>query len=523
MTINADLLNAIKARGETQTEFNYGILTADRYVKTLQECVGTDLCYRYASKGNTSYADLVKAASKKLTYNNPDMRVEEIYLDYKARFSENGLDLELPKNTLMVFRHVLTTPRKDRDGDILRTKGARVDPKMLMLWQHVHTLPIGKQLGIAQHTSKILELYSAIVDINELAHDAAVMIDNGMGRFSHGFRALDFTKIKEESGKPTGGGFDVKEYEIMEESLVSVPSNVDAETIDIMMSLVEGGKLTHPIMKSYGSSLRDKMPKQKQSGIEFDASGAVVDSEGKDEERSEKGAGKEGCTCGGSAGASEKADDDSEKGDGKAKDEKMTCPKCGGKIEGGKCSKCGMVLKDDNADDEDKGYAGDEQEDDGGMKCPKCGTVLDYSGTCQKCGYIRESGKRNYELIRKEIIEDIKAGRVISKANYSKLKEISEDLKEVGEHCSTRSGKALCAKCSKGLDDIIKGAGYDGEDPKEFAPPTQKAPTVKDAMAIMLVQATPEERKNLMMSLQALEAIDEQEKRTQSYLKTLRG
>ena len=35
-----------------------------------------------------------------------------------------------------------------------------------------------------------------------------------------------------------------------------------------------------------------------------------------------------------------------------------------------------------------------------------------------------------------------KAGRVLSKANRDKLQGVHDDLTEVHEHCSTRSGKA---------------------------------------------------------------------------------
>ena len=54
------------------------------------------------------------------------------------------------------------------------------------------------------------------------------------------------------------GGFDVKRFEIMEESLVSVPSNTDSYTQEIILGLVEGGKLTSPMMKSIGSEIRSK-------------------------------------------------------------------------------------------------------------------------------------------------------------------------------------------------------------------------------------------------------------------------
>ena len=268
LDMNDLLLKDVRSRQEPDNNFNYGIMTADRFVKTLQDCVGSDLCYRYAAKGKISFQDALTKAAETLTYSDEGMVTEDVYLDFKARFKREN-DVELPKNTLMVFRHVLTTDSKDRDGDILRTKGAKVDPKLLLLWQHVHTLPIGKMVTISNHTEKKLEVVSAIVDLNELAHDAAVMVDNDMGRFSHGFRALEYEKIKSKSpvgGKEKPGGFDVKGFEILEESLVSVPANADAEIQEVMLDLIESDKLTSSMMKGYGKQIRSSQTSVSSAG-----------------------------------------------------------------------------------------------------------------------------------------------------------------------------------------------------------------------------------------------------------------
>lgn len=264
MSTNDTLLKAIKSRGQKKEPFEYGILTADRWVLNLQDQIGLDNCYKFASKSMNSFGDILNKAANTLVYSNSEMVVDETFKstaegrqelqDYeKSHFDE---DLDLPKNTLMVFRHILTSSNKDRDGDILRSEGMSVDPKMLLLWQHVHTLPIGKSIRVVNQDTNNIEMISAIVDMNELSHDSAVMIDNGMGRFSHGFRALEFEEMKTKEGDFSG--FDVKRAEIMEESLVSVPANVDAETQEVLLSLVEGGKLTSPIMKEYGKTIRDK-------------------------------------------------------------------------------------------------------------------------------------------------------------------------------------------------------------------------------------------------------------------------
>ncbi len=256
MTVNERLLAAVKSRQPKLTRFHRGILTADWYVKSLGEGIGPELCHKYMATRHASFDDVLRKAASTLVYSNTDMEVEEIYGE-KSKLPKG---VELPKDTLMVFRHVLTTNTKDRDGDILRTEGAEVDPKMLLLWQHVHTMPIGKMLAVVKQSKSRLELVSAIVDINEVSHDAAVMIDNKMGRFSHGFRAIEFEEMEPDKGEEGPGGFDIKRFEIMEESLVSVPANPDAEMTDVLLSLVEGGKLTSGLMKEYGKTIRRNRP-----------------------------------------------------------------------------------------------------------------------------------------------------------------------------------------------------------------------------------------------------------------------
>jgi hypothetical protein len=272
-----ELLEAIRARQQKQTEFGYGILTADRYVANMQQLAGLDLCYRYASKANVSYQDVMEKAARTLVYSNSDMTVQEKQVVIPD-------EVKLPKNTLMVFKHVLTTPRVDRDGDVLRTQGAMIDPKMLLLWQHVHTLPIGKMLYVVEHNEKQLVLVSCIVDMNELSHDAAVMVDNDMARFSHGFRALEYQQMKAEEGETSSGGFDITKFEIMEESIVSVPSNADAEQQEILLSLVEGGKLTSGLMKECGKTIREKRPVTIAAGIELKEEGQSDDETGTESE-----------------------------------------------------------------------------------------------------------------------------------------------------------------------------------------------------------------------------------------------
>lgn len=299
-TANTRLRDMLIMRNTKQTPFGWGIMTADRHVKNLQEQVGLDVCYTAFSNPHCSFNDVMQKASKTLVYSNEDM----VLLEKQDRTSLSSIDSSLlPKNMLMAFSHVLTTPRVDRDNDILHTRGAEVDPNMIMLWQHCHSCPIGRKIAQVLHDDSKIILISALVDINELAHDAAVMVDNDMARFSHGFRPLKF-KLRDEDNQDMFSGFEIERFEIMEESIVSVPSNVDAQVLEVIVSLVEGGKLTSAVMKRYAKTARSKMPLLIPSGIDLKGP--------KNETRDAKDNGEHSKAEGtGSSSTSEKADEGS--------------------------------------------------------------------------------------------------------------------------------------------------------------------------------------------------------------------
>ena len=71
------LLAAIKSRQSNPNQFNYGIMTADRYVKTLQQCIGVEACYKYATAKSMSFNDVLQKAANTLVYSNPEMVLDQ--------------------------------------------------------------------------------------------------------------------------------------------------------------------------------------------------------------------------------------------------------------------------------------------------------------------------------------------------------------------------------------------------------------------------------------------------------------
>ncbi len=532
MSVNDRLLKAVGARGQKAEPFAYGIYKADVYVRTLQDDIGLDRCYRFASKGSTSFSDVLEKAARTLTYSNPEMLVEE---KGEPKLPEG---VELPKNTLMVFRHVLTTSRKDRDGDILHSDGMTVDPKMLLLFQHVHTMPIGKMLAEVEHSSKRLSLVSCIVDINELSHDSAVMVDNGMGRFSHGFRALEFDEIKADQADG-GGGFEVKKGEIMEESLVSVPANVDADTEEVLLSLVEGGKLTSPLMKAMGRSIRER--RAVSVPVKLDLKVTVNGREVRDDENQPGDRGEEGPE--GRPGASKEADGGPEK-----------------KKEAGDAEVKGIYID---------GLRGSwewvEQKLREKLKRYLLSVGIDVGehdwtmvvGTWPDHAIVRvessSGGEKHYRIewamkddepefkgdpaevkieVSTEILEkmkrmkdspDEKAGRVLSKANEAKIADAKEDVDDAAKTDGLARGtKALLRQASGKLGTVLASLSSDKPEGDE-KPKPEPPKMVQDAMAIVLIDTTPEQRKTMSRLLTTMEEQEKKDQRLKKFRKFKRS
>jgi len=418
-TPNDKLLDAVRERSKKSTEFGYGILTADRHVKSLQDTIGLRTCYQHLSRSDkgtwASFDDVLRKAAQTLVYSNPDMEVGEHWEKNATGNWQLPEGLTAPKNTLMVFKHTLTSSRKDRDGDILRTKGARPDPRMLLLFNHVHTMPIGKFLGVAEHTATVLKPYSAIVDMNDLSHDCAVMVDNDMGRFSHGFRAIEFMEIKMDRRDDSPGGYDVKEFEIMEESLVSVPANPDADMDEVLLSLVEGGKMTSVVMKEYGKSIREHQTVRVPVTIDLKTfvNGQEVGDANKS--RNEEGEGRK------QTGTSKEADGEAEGKEREGSEDKEI-----EKIEEKK------ALVDDAPSGGEE--ANPSASEGGGKKklvCPDCeyeGPAKE--GVCPECGAeMKEEGKKrklyiggivgSYEWVREKLQEQMKSFLISSGISIS--------------------------------------------------------------------------------------------------------
>lgn len=233
--------------------------TADMYLRTLAKCTG-NLCPTERSRySGTEFEKRLKEAAQIPVYGNDLMPYTSfVKSGLKATDTEGGSKLA----PLCRIEGVYTSTKRDRDRDILEAGGCEVDKQMPVLWQHDPTAPIGAHREIiTQDKSRVIGAYE-IAD-TPLGADAAYLAEFGALRHSHGFRPKEFEPITEkDGGHEVITGFHVTAFEMMEISLVSVPSNTDA-----VITGLSRGKLKSPIAKSWAGALESKRSKYYRTGF----------------------------------------------------------------------------------------------------------------------------------------------------------------------------------------------------------------------------------------------------------------
>lgn len=227
------------------------LTTADVYVQRALDEIGRGAAAKYFKCMGEGRDNLIKRAASTMVYSADDLETVEKRTG-SASDIEAIIGAKAPMHAMMAIVNRLTTPSEDRDGDTLQTAGAMMDPKAPLLWQHLHTSPIGKMVRIIEQNKDLLKVATVLLDLNDLTSDAAKLVEAGALRFSHGFIPLEF---EERKGGPYAR-FNVLKFEIVEESLVSVPSNRDAE-----IELFSRGKLTSEPFKNHAKALFDSRTK----------------------------------------------------------------------------------------------------------------------------------------------------------------------------------------------------------------------------------------------------------------------
>lgn len=266
----------------------WGIGVASNYIKSFVGCSEKNgLCPVTALSLNPEqWQKELQDAAQRLTFCDED---------YETKGYSDGTGIMA--GAVLEYDAVCSSRRKDRDGDVLDTKGLELDLKMPLLWQHLQLSPIGKHLTLLSQDETTWSSKFAIAD-TELGRDAATLTKFGALRKSIGFKPLDLSPIeivKGADGKEYAKGWHVKKANVFEASLVSIPSNADAGVLRTYEKEFTGlctafsrNELHNGMVKHWAKSFYDQRP--------VIVPGATLKSEVIEE--------KQGCSCGGKEAAS---------------------------------------------------------------------------------------------------------------------------------------------------------------------------------------------------------------------------
>ena len=428
--------------------------TAKSYVERAIDCIQSGAC-RFKGFSPQSALD---HASTVLTWGGSLVKAEAAE-DMQAMLPEG---IEIPEHTAKLMIHKLTSNKEDRDKDVLHTGGAILDPKSPLLWQHMHPLPVGKVLTIIEQSDVMLRCASVLLDLNDLTSDIAKLIDADVLRFSHGFRALEFNQRKDDGDGEDmmGGGFDITKFEIMEASLVSVPSNTDAE-----MEVFSKGKFKSDFVKAVAKGTLSQRPAQgKGATFTTEAAGVATIWHPDYAKGFELAEGFE---------INELDDEGNETG----RTVVMTAPRC--------------ETAAAAAETESPETSPNETNEQVGKSCG-----CDNKSPETITGAIPATKQR------------------LSNKNRDKLQEVADDLAEMmDQEKLSRAGTTQCRKCIKMIKEIIAEGndGGDNEDtdkPAKAAPAEATKPTWKEIKAAALL-ADEDERRELLEGLKAMAGTDE--------------
>lgn len=257
-----DILQALRTRGHNPGN---RIGSAARYLKRMANAIGEAQLAEHLKTNPTELKGAINLlrSRKQLTWFDDSISTPAAVFSKDAKAADGALvkitgtplikqdgDYTLSGGSIMDFDCTITTARRDRDGDVLEPKGAIVDQKMALLWQHVPYQPIGRMVRLLEQDEAKVSARFMIAD-TPLGHDAAVLIDAGCLRISHGFSPIDYMPLRDDAGKDLGG-WHIQKYAMMETSVVSIPSNIDGE-----IDAFSRGKLHHPLVKAWCKMLSD--------------------------------------------------------------------------------------------------------------------------------------------------------------------------------------------------------------------------------------------------------------------------
>ena len=148
----------------------------------------------------------------------------------------SNLEIKSVDAELRLIRGIATSPRPDREGDIVDPQGAQYTLPIPFLWQHNMQEPVGhvieanvtaKGIEVAIQMAKIEEAGTLKDRVDEAWQSIKSKLVSGL---SIGFRPKGRESIEIIEG---GFGLHFKEWDWYELSAVTIPANIDGKITEI--------------------------------------------------------------------------------------------------------------------------------------------------------------------------------------------------------------------------------------------------------------------------------------------------
>lgn len=152
--------------------------------------------------------------------------------------------------------HLITNATVDRAGDIVEPKGAEIANFMrnpIVMADHGHT--IDKVVGHAMSIEVSDKGISARTKFRDtpLGREAFALAKEGLGGWSIGFRPINFDPIKTDTGKTKG--FQFKQWELLEYSIVAIPCNPD-----VVQNAITRGLISKELSRVFFDPIEEPKP-----------------------------------------------------------------------------------------------------------------------------------------------------------------------------------------------------------------------------------------------------------------------
>ena len=138
---------------------------------------------------------------------------------------QKSIDLEMESADEQIVGGYISTHNRDRHGDIVDPAGCDTSRLQVLLESHKHDNPVGRLIDVEQREGGVYARFKVIAD------DTWAKVKSGL------FPAFSIGFIPKTAEPMKDGGWLYKAVEVIETSLVAIPSNRESQILEVRHAL----------------------------------------------------------------------------------------------------------------------------------------------------------------------------------------------------------------------------------------------------------------------------------------------